>query len=127
MKKFLKIVKGNYLVVSEKRKCMFEIEADSHDEAQDIAKAVYEKRYGTIEEFMVVPIPDCITSYVKVRDVEKKDYDFDETCPYCDFVNQVVWDGHSHKMKCQNCGEEILLCNLCDPDNCECGNCPYEN
>lgn len=54
------------------------------------------------------------------------DYDFDETCPYCDFINNIVWDKKSHSTICQGCGRKILLCNLCDMDNCNCGDCPYE-
>ena len=55
-----------------------------------------------------------------------KDYDFEEYCPYCEHINEVVWDGKSHTTVCENCHNAILLCSICDWDMRNCGNCPYE-
>lgn len=49
-----------------------------------------------------------------------------EICPHCDFVNDIVWDGISRTTICQDCGEEILLCCLCDSNTSDCANCKYE-
>lgn len=54
-----------------------------------------------------------------------KDYDFEEYCPYCEHINEIVWDGKSRTTVCENCHNRILLCSLCD-DMKNCGNCPYE-
>lgn len=56
-----------------------------------------------------------------------EDYDLEEICPHCSHVNQIKWDRTSRRIKCQNCGEEILLCSLCNMDEVECSKCPYEN
>lgn len=59
------------------------------------------------------------------RECQKiRGYDFEETCPYCDFVNEVVWDGKSDTIICAGCGAEILLCNNCETRNC--GSCQRE-
>ena len=42
-------------------------------------------------------------------------------------ANTINWDGVSRTTICQECGEEILLCCLCDMDECDCSNCPYRN
>lgn len=55
-----------------------------------------------------------------------KNYDFEETCPHCDHVNEVKWDKKSHSIICSGCGKRILLCNLCNMDEQLCGKCPYE-
>ena len=63
---------------------------------------------------------------------ENLDYDFEEICPHCDYVNKVVLsetrDQKSGKkiLICQDCGKTILACNLCDMDNCDCCNCGIE-
>jgi hypothetical protein len=54
----------------------------------------------------------------------KKDYDFEEYCPYCEHINEIVWDGKSRTAVCENCHQAILLCSICEVENC--GNCPYE-
>ena len=54
-----------------------------------------------------------------------KNYDFEEYCPYCEHINEIVWDGKSRVTVCENCHNTILLCSLCD-DMTNCGNCPYE-
>lgn len=54
----------------------------------------------------------------------EKDYDFEEICPRCDFVNEVVWDGKSRTVICAGCGKEIVLCSACE--DMRCGNCRYE-
>ena len=48
----------------------------------------------------------------------KKEYDFEENCPHCDHLNEVVWDGKAKTTVCENCGKTIKLCSLCDADNC---------
>ena len=57
-------------------------------------------------------------------------YDFDELCPHCDYVNKVVLSDVKKQKNgkevftCQGCGKTILACNLCD---CiDCGNCCVE-
>ena len=47
----------------------------------------------------------------------------EEMCPHCDYINKVVYDGKMTTI-CKSCGQKILLCSLCDGENC--GNCPYE-
>ena len=54
----------------------------------------------------------------------EKDYDFEEICPHCDFVNEVAWDGKSRTVVCAGCGKEIVLCSACE--DMRCGNCRYE-
>lgn len=49
----------------------------------------------------------------------------EEICPHCDCANTINWDGVSRTTICQECGEEILLCCLCDMDEVDCSNCPY--
>lgn len=61
---------------------------------------------------------------IKIR-TEKEDCDLEEICPHCSHVNQIKWDRTSRKTICQNCGEEILLCSLCNMDEVECSKCPY--
>ena len=52
----------------------------------------------------------------------------EEICPYCDHVNDFVWEeGTKRTIICKNCGKEILLCSLCDMDVVSCGKCPYDN
>ena len=60
------------------------------------------------------------------KEESKENFWGEETCPYCDYVNDFVCDGTNHKMICKNCGKEILLCSLCDMDKVSCGKCPYE-
>ena len=51
----------------------------------------------------------------------------EEICPYCDHVNDFVWEeGTKRTIICKNCGKEILLCSLCDMDAVTCGKCPYD-
>lgn len=51
----------------------------------------------------------------------------EEICPYCDHVNDFVWEeGTKRTIICKNCGKEILLCSLCDMDRVCCEKCPYE-
>ena len=59
---------------------------------------------------------------------EETDAEFwgEEICPHCDYVNQFVCDGVTRKIICKECGEEILLCSLCDMDKVDCSKCPYE-
>lgn len=52
--------------------------------------------------------------------------DNEEICPHCDYVNSFNWDCVSRKMVCKGCGEEILLCSVCDMYKHSCGKCPYE-
>lgn len=49
---------------------------------------------------------------------------FEETCPYCDNVNKIQWDGVSRVGECEKCGKAILFCNICEMDK-PCGVCPY--
>lgn len=49
----------------------------------------------------------------------------EETCGYCDYINEVDWDGKSRTIICKGCGKEILLCSLCDCSNVNCNECPY--
>ncbi len=53
-----------------------------------------------------------------------KPYDFEEYCPYCEHINEIVWDGKSRTAVCENCHNAILLCSICEVETC--GNCPYE-
>ena len=53
------------------------------------------------------------------------DFDLEEICPYCGNINKVKWHGKSRRIHCDECGKEILLCSLCDCDNCNCSECPY--
>lgn len=58
---------------------------------------------------------------------EKEDFeDGEETCPYCDCVNDFTVNKNTRAIVCKGCGKEILLCSLCD-DHYNCGQCPYEN
>ena len=52
--------------------------------------------------------------------------DFQEVCPHCDYINDIKWDGQSHKATCECCGRTILLCSLCDMDSCNCNECQYK-
>lgn len=61
------------------------------------------------------------------KDIKCEEHDLEEICPHCSHVNKLKWDRISRRIKCQNCGEEILLCSLCDMDEVECSKCPYEN
>lgn len=60
---------------------------------------------------------------------KEPEYDFEEICPLCDNVNEYkLSDTKDYKngkkiAVCQNCGSVIFACNLCDMDNCDCGNC----
>ena len=59
---------------------------------------------------------------------EKNENWGEEICPYCDHVNDFVWEeGTKRTIICKNCGKEILLCSLCDMDAVTCGKCPYDN
>lgn len=77
--------------------------------------------YGSISEYSIEEYED------EIEDDEIEDYDIEEFCPHCDHINKLNWDGESRTMICKNCGEEILLCSLCDIDECDCNNCPYKN
>lgn len=58
---------------------------------------------------------------------KKKPEILSETCPHCDFVNEFVWNPEErYYIRCLNCGAKVLLCSICDPDNCDCSNCKYE-
>ena len=66
-----------------------------------------------------------------VKDLaENLDYDFEEICPHCDYVNKVVlletkeWKDGKRTLVCMGCGKTILACNLCDC--AECGKCCIE-
>ena len=50
----------------------------------------------------------------------------EELCGNCGYINTVNWDGKSRTTICEECGQEILLCCLCNMDECNCNNCPYE-
>ena len=42
---------------------------------------------------------------------------FEETCPHCDAVNEIAYhnpDRDGWVVKCKECGEEMMLCSLCD-------------
>lgn len=53
------------------------------------------------------------------------DYDFEEICPHCDYVNRIKWDGESKTTVCQDCGKVIALCNNCE--DMQCGNCKHND
>ena len=65
-------------------------------------------------------------------DLTEGGYDFDEACPHCDYVNEVLLSetkeckNGKRTLICKDCGETILACNLCDMDNCDCCNCGIE-
>lgn len=50
----------------------------------------------------------------------------EEMCPSCDYVNELEWNGKDRIIKCQQCGRPLVLCCLCDWDNCICSDCEYE-
>ena len=54
--------------------------------------------------------------------------DIEEQCPHCGVLNELEWDEQSYTTICEGCGEEIILCSVCERDlNTEdCSNCPYE-
>lgn len=57
---------------------------------------------------------------------EKNENWGEEICPHCDHVNNFVWqEGTPRRIKCKNCGEEMLLCSLCNMDEVDCSKCPY--
>lgn len=52
-----------------------------------------------------------------MNNTEWIELDFEETCPHCDAVNEIVnHDVEKDRwvVKCKECGEEIMLCNVCD-------------
>ena len=71
-----------------------------------------------------------VTEYYKnekeLLEESKEEFEGEEICPYCDHVNKFNWDGINRIMTCKNCGKEILLCSLCNMDECSCGKCPHE-
>ncbi len=52
-----------------------------------------------------------------------KDYDFEEYCPYCDHINEIVWDGKSKMAICENCYRAIALCSVCENCGDGCSTC----
>ena len=58
-----------------------------------------------------------------------KEYDFEEICPHCDYMNEVslsgttVYKNGKRILTCKGCGKKILACSLCDCDNMECVKC----
>lgn len=58
---------------------------------------------------------------------DEEEYDCEEICGNCDCVNGFNYEENgSRTITCKNCGEEILLCSLCDPDEVDCDECPYQ-
>jgi hypothetical protein len=58
---------------------------------------------------------------------DEEEFDCEEICGNCDYVNGFNYEENmSRTMICKNCGEEILLCSLCDMDEVDCDNCPYQ-
>ena len=70
---------------------------------------------------------DCDIDIVITKNNETLDGDnvIEEPCGSCGHLNTIEWDGISRRIICEECGEEILLCSLCDCDECNCSNCPY--
>lgn len=52
--------------------------------------------------------------------------DGEEICSHCDCVNDFLVNKNTRAIVCKGCGNEILLCSLCD-DHYICGQCPYKN
>ena len=65
--------------------------------------------------------------------MEYRDYDLEEICPHCDYVNEIdISDTKEHSngkrtIICKNCGQKIFVCNLCDEQNFSCGKCNIED
>ena len=58
---------------------------------------------------------------------DEEEFDCEEICGNCDYVNGFNYEENGSRIIiCKNCGEEILLCSLCDPDEVDCDECPYQ-
>lgn len=62
----------------------------------------------------------------EVQNVVITECDGQEICPHCDYVNDYVVDENTRTIICKGCGERILLCSLCDMDEVDCSQCPYD-
>jgi Zn ribbon nucleic-acid-binding protein len=85
---------------------------------KQITEEIKQRGYTTIEE---------VKSHLENYYTEDKDfYEGAELCPHCSHENNFVWiEGTSRVIKCKECGEEMLLCSLCDMDTVDCSKCPY--
>ena len=46
-------------------------------------------------------------------------YKTTEVCSECDHENDVVFSEDEHDIKCEHCGEVMLLCSACTGDGCK--------
>lgn len=85
---------------------------------EQITEEIKANGYTTIEE---------VKSHLENYYIEEKDtYWGAELCPHCSHENDFVWvEGTPRRIKCKNCGEEMLLCSLCNMDEVDCRTCPY--
>lgn len=106
----------------------------SDNKVIDIAIQAIKERQLIIDILKNCEPSKCIDEISKVIGTEmlKNDaaaspveYDGEEMCPYCDHLNPFIWDGHTMTITCEECGEKMLLCSMCDR-NYDCNNCPYE-
>lgn len=51
-------------------------------------------------------------------------WEAEETCPYCNHLGHYSVPYGTYKAHCENCGKEIMLCNLCDFHS-DCNECPH--
>lgn len=85
---------------------------------RQITEEIKRNGYITIEE---------VKSHLENYYIEEKEiYEGAELCPHCSHENNFVWvEGNSRSIKCEECGEEILLCSLCNMDMVDCSKCPF--
>ena len=85
----------------------------------------HEREQGEIEVFVWGDSED--EDYTECYKVKKREEWIEETCPYCDYLNEFkMSEAKDYKngkkiIVCQNCGAISFVCSLCDGH--ECGKC----
>ena len=66
-----------------------------------------------------------------LTEIYKRDYpdlisefDGEEICPNCNHANSFTCCGTNRRITCEKCGEEILLCSICNRE-VDCSECLY--
>jgi phage terminase large subunit GpA-like protein len=95
---------------------------------EQITDEIREGGYTTVEEFNKHMNNYYTSEESTPKEVqnEKDTYWGAELCPHCGKENGFVWEeGTPRRIKCSECGTEMLLCSLCDMDSVDCSKCPY--
>ena len=125
MNKLIATYEGNKEDLSEIEEYL---EHDYLDDGVSNVNDTFEMGYNNALEYVFKVLGIEVPGNTEDDDIEEdeEEYDCEEICGNCDCVNGFNYEENgSMPIICEDCGEEIILCSLCDPDEADCDKCPY--